>query len=137
MLSTRCPPTATLLFLAAVSAWFVADRYVDLGFYRLGGGEGVEVGLNLLILVTLVLVTGASVVRSWQSKSVEWPTILAGLVLLLLSEVAWRLFIAPLPLNGFKLVAVVMDLATPLVALLGIVAAIGEWRTSKVINSAR
>jgi len=137
MLSTRWPSTATLLFLAAVSAWFVANRYVDLGFYRLGAGQGVEVGLNLLILGNLLLVTGASVVRSWQSKSLEWPTIVVGLILLLLFDVAWRLLIAPLPLNAFKLAALVMDLATPLVAVLGIVAAIGEWRMSTPVSSAR
>jgi hypothetical protein len=128
MVLNRQPSIVTLLFFVVFAAWFVADRYAPVGFYRLNVAGAVELALALLVLSSFAAVISASLIRSWRARAVEWMTLGAAAVLLVSAELAWRFIVAPLPMNGFKVAAIVMDMGTPIVALLGLIAAIAEWR---------
>ena len=128
MLTNRRPAFVTWIFLPSVAASRTQAAYVNVGFYRHQLGPVAEASLTLLFLVCFAAVLAASLRRSARGRAFEWPIPLIAFASFLATDLIWRWLVDPLPLQGFKIVAVVLDAATPLVAALGIAAALAEWR---------
>ena len=122
------PAPLTLLFYVAFAASYVQDRYTSPDFYPWIAGEFFEIGLGLLTLTAFLVLTLGAFIRSVRAGGFPWWHMTAAIGALMTAEVVWRFGVNGLPGMGFKDVALVIDVAKPIVAALGVAAIIAERR---------
>lgn len=112
----------------AFALWFTATRYSPPSFYSWLLSPAVTAALAFttvaLFLAVLVLVGW----RALKARSFPWLDAAVVLSAVVGFDLLWRFFLSPLAWNAFKLTSIALDIATPLIVVLGIVAAFNLWR---------
>jgi hypothetical protein len=122
------PTRLTLVFFAAFAASFVQDRYTSPDIYRWVAGDMFQAALDLLILAAfLVVVLGASI-RSLRHRLLPWAHAASAFFALVTAELIWRYGVNSLPGMSFKDVAIALDIAKPIVLMLGLASILSERR---------
>lgn len=117
-------------FLVWFALWFVAGRYIGFGFYRFEVSEGVRVDFGLTTLLAVLALVLMPFVRPEPQQSTRWSYLLLCLVLLIIVELAWRLVVSELHWEIGKVLSIALDISTPALLALGVIAAATEWRLS-------
>ena len=128
---TNRPSALTIAFYLAFALWFTEERYAATGLYAglfgwLFGWHFGVIAANLLrvaIVVTLLSVAALVVRRSIRSGKL--PLLDASIlgVAIIGADLFWRFYLSPYAWDAFKLASVVIDLASPLIVVLGVFAA--------------
>ena len=124
---TNRPSALTIAFYLAFAPWFTEERYTGGGIYAgLFGWHFGVIAANLLrvaIVVTLLSVAALVVRRSIRSGKL--PLLDASIlgVAIIGADLFWRFYLSPYAWDAFKLASVVIDLASPLIVVLGVFAA--------------
>jgi hypothetical protein len=114
----------TVLFGIAFSFWLAADSYT--GFYV---GFALPVSLGKIGLLLCVLGLIAIGIRDWRAAALS---VGLGALLLALADRLWKYAIHPTA--AFKLIAVALLMATPLIVGLGVLVL---WRNWQRLQKAR
>lgn len=122
-------------FAAGAGIWAVTDRYVDL--FPVGDGFAVVL---LRCTVVLMLLCAVVLIGMWTYQSVRTRGFPRGMIVLagtlVSAELFWRFLAHGLPLNGYKVVALAVLFAQPLLAALGVAAVILAVRDMRSLEGA-
>jgi hypothetical protein len=121
------PSSITFIFYLAFAAWFAALRYQAPSFYHDIVGGWLEIALNLTIVIALAALLIVVVIRAFRRRGRPWTHLLIIIGAIGVAEFIWRLGISRGP-PDFKLVGMFFDVGTPLVAALGILSFVFEFR---------
>jgi hypothetical protein len=127
MQSKKRPHGATIAFFIAAAASFVAQWYVGIA-HRFPVGPALSLLMLLLVLGALI----PSLMRTIRFRAWEWRPAATAFAALAAVELIWRWFLSPFP-DVYKLVALVIFSAEPVIIGLGIVVIIAEWRRHRQI----
>lgn len=121
------PKVFTLAFYIAIALWFTATRYSGPGFYAWQVASVVQDVLGVAIFGVLLVVVALVVRRSIRVAIFPWVdlAVLAGAIIGF--DLVWRLC-RSLAWDAFKLTSIVLDIATPLIVALGLIAVSAELR---------
>lgn len=121
--TARLARVITLAFSLALGLWVAADRYVGLSGV---GTSALRVAADATAAV--MVMSAAALLAVWayrffrnRSMPVDAVIFVGAMVG---AELLWRFVVHDLPDNGFKLVAVALFFAQPLIAILGVAAAV-------------
>lgn len=117
-------------FFVWFALWFVAGRYVSVDFYRLTLGEAAQIGLELFTPLVALALMIVPFMRARAKRSSRWSNAILCIGLLAIVEVVWRMTNA-LPWDFAKGLGIILDVATPALLALGMVAVVAEWRTRR------
>lgn len=132
-MSMRSKPL-TVAFYVAFALWFTAIRYSSPSFY---GWLLAPVVGKVLALGTIALFFIVVVLAAWRGvKVASFPWVEAAVIgcAIIGFDLFWRFYLSPFAWDAFKLTSIVLDIATPLLATLGLFAVSGELgRPFKVV----
>lgn len=119
------PKSSTLAFYVAFALWFTAMSYSGPGFYAWQLAAIVQDILGLAMFGLFFVVAALVVRRSLKLTTFPWLdiTVVAGAIVA--SELVWR-FYRTLAWDAFKLASFGLDIATPLIVVLGLIAVNSE-----------
>lgn len=126
-MSMRTKPL-TLAFYVTFTLWFTAISYSSPSVY---GWLLAPVVGTVLTLGTIAIFFIAVVLAAWRAvKVASFPWLEAALIgcAIIGFDLFWRFYLSPFTLDAFKLASMVLDIATPLIATLGLLAVSGELR---------
>lgn len=110
-------------FCVGIGIWVVTDRYVGL----FPPGDAVA-SILLRCSVAVMYLCAAILGGMWARHSLRTRTLPVGMIVLaatlIAAELFWRFVARDLPLNSFKVVAMVVLVAQPAVAAAGVAAAV-------------
>lgn len=126
-MSARAKPF-TIAFYIAFALWFTATRYSSPGFYGwlLAPIAGNVLGLSTTALFFAVVVLAAR--RAVREASFPWLDVAVVGCAIIGFDLFWRYYLSPLAWDAFKLTSIAIDIATPLIAALGLAAVVSELR---------
>ena len=126
VVSTRTKPL-TVAFYVIFALWFTATRYSSPDFYGwlLAPLVGDVLVLCTIGLFSVIVVLAAR--RGFRTASFPWLDATAIGCAIIGFDLFWRFYLSPFAWDAFKLTSVGLDMATPIIATLGMVAAVGEW----------
>ena len=91
-------------------------------------GEIFQTALDLLILAAFFVVLSGALIRSLRHRRFPWAHAAFAFAALVSAELIWRYGVNNLPGMGFKDVAIALDIAKPIVLILGLAAILSERR---------
>ena len=122
------PKPFTVAFYVAFALWFTATRYSGPSFYSWLVAPVVETALGLgtvaLFLITLIVAAR----RAVRTRSFPWLDLAVIGCAILGFDLFWRFYLSPLAWDAFKLTSIAIDIATPLIAALGLAAVVSKFR---------
>jgi hypothetical protein len=119
------PKTSTLAFYVAFALWFTAMSYSGPGFYAWQLAPIVQDVLGLAMFGVFFVVAVLVVRRSLRRATFPWLDIAVVAGAIVGFEVVWR-FCRTLAWDAFKLASLGLDISTPLIFLLGLIAVSAE-----------
>ena len=122
------PNPSVIGFYVAFALWFTATRYSAPSFYSWLIAPAAQSALSI---VTIVLCPTAIVLatrRALRDGSLPWLDLAVVGCTLLGFDLFWRFYLSPLAGDAFKLTSIAVDIATPLIAALGVVAVVREFK---------
>jgi hypothetical protein len=120
---TNRPSALTIAFYLVFALWFTEERYTGVDIYGWHFGAIAANLLRVAIVVTLLSVAALVVRRSIRSgKLLLLDASILG-VAIIGADLFWRFYLSPYAWYAFKLASVVIDLASPLIVVLGVFAA--------------
>lgn len=125
---TKRTKPLTVAFYIAFALWFTATRYSSPGFY---GWLLAPVVGNVLMFGTIALffmVVVLAVRRGVKATSFPWLDAAIIACAIIGFDLFWRFYLSPFAWDAFKLASIVLDMATPIIVALGLVAVVGELR---------
>lgn len=126
-MSARAKPF-TIAFYVAFALWFTATSYSSPGFYGwlLAPIVGNILGFSLIALFLVVVVLAGR--RAVREASFPWLDLAVVGCAIIGFDLFWRFYLSPLAWDAFKLTSIAVDVATPLIAALGLAAVVYELR---------
>ncbi|MCJ8159940.1 hypothetical protein, partial [Sphingomonas sp. LaA6.9] len=126
-MSMRSKPL-TVAFYIAFALWFTAIRYSSPGFYGwlLAPVVGTVLTLGTIALFFMVVVLAAR--RGVRAASFPWLNAAVIACAIIGFDLFWRFYLSPFAWDAFKLTSILLDMATPIIAALGLAAVVGELR---------
>ena len=122
---SRRPKASTLAFYVAFALWFTAMSYSGPSFYAWKLAPIVQDVLGLAIFGLFVIVAALVLRRSFRAAAFPWLDITVVAGALVGSELVWR-FCRSLAWDAFKFASLALDIAAPLIVVLGLMAASAE-----------
>ena len=118
-------------YYVAFALWFTAIRYSAPAFYSRLLSPAMAAALVLAVVASFIAVLAQVGWRALKARSLPWldAAVLVGAVVAF--DLFWRLFLSPLHWDAFKLISIAVDVATPLIVVLGLAAAFSLWRPRK------
>lgn len=115
-------------YYVAFAVWFTATRYSAPTFYSWLLSPSVTAALTFATVALFIAVLVLVGRRAFKARSLPWldATVLVGALIGL--DLFWRFYLSPFTLDAFKLTSMTVDIATPLIVVLGLAAAFGLWR---------
>lgn len=126
-MSKRVTPL-TIAFYVAFALWFTATGYSSPAFY---GWLLAPVAGTVLMFSTVTLFLMVVVLVARQgAKTASFPWLDAAVVACAIVgfDLFWRFYLSPFAGNAFKLTSIVLDIATPAIAVLGLAAVVSRLR---------
>lgn len=122
------PQALTVVFYLAFAVWFTAIRYGSPSFYSWLLAPVAQTILNVGMFGLFCLSVILAVTRGLGTHSIPWiDAAITGCALVGL-DLFWRLYLSRLAWEAIKLTSMALDIATPLVACLGVAALTIELR---------
>jgi hypothetical protein len=87
-----------------------------------------QAALDLLILAAFLVVVFGALIRSLRHRRFPWAHAASAFFALVTAELIWRYGVNSLPGMGFKDVAIALDIAKPIVLMLGLASILSERR---------
>ena len=119
------PNASTLAFYLAFAVWFTATRYSGPGFYAWQLAPVVQDALGVAMFGVFFVVTVLVVRRSIRTVTFPWLDVAVVAGAIVGFDLLWR-FCRSLAWDAFKLTSFVLDVATPLIVVLGLMALSAE-----------
>ena len=118
----------TVAFYVAFALWFTGTRYNLPGFYDWLLAPVVGTGLMLGTIALFVMVVVLAVRRGLKVALFPWldAVVIAGAMIGF--DLFWRFYLSPFAWDAFKFTSMVLDIATPIILVLGVAAVLSEWR---------
>ena len=128
---TNRPSALTIAFYLAFAPWFTEERYTGGGIYAglfgmiFAGLFGMIVAnlLKLVVVASFLLIIALVVRRSIRAGSLPWRDASIFSLAIIGTDLFWRFYLSPYAWDAYKLASVVIDLASPLIVVLGVFAA--------------
>jgi len=122
--------TLTIAFYVAFALWFTATRYGPPGLY---GRFLAPTVVNILYFCPILLffiIAALAVRRAVRAASFPRLEVAAAGCAIVGSELFWRFYLSPHAWDAFKLTSIAFDLATPVIAALGLAVVVRELKQS-------
>jgi hypothetical protein len=126
-MSARAKPF-TVAFYIAFALWFTATRYNSPNFYDWAFAPIVGNVLGLCTVALFFVIVGLAVRRAVRAASFPWLDVAVVGAAIIGFDLFWRFYLSPLAWDAFKLTSIALDIATPLIAALGLAAVVSELR---------
>ena len=120
---TNRPSALTIAFYLALAPWFTEERYTGGGIYAGLFGMIVANLLKLVVVASLLLIIALVVRRSIRAGSLPWRDASIFSLAIIGTDLFWRFYLSPNAWDAFKLASALIDLASPLIVVLGVFAA--------------
>jgi hypothetical protein len=116
----------TLAFYIGFALWFTATRYSSPSFYAwlLAPAVGVVLALGTIALFFVVVIVSAR--RGFVMASIPWADAAVIVCATIGFDLFWRFYLSPFAWDAFKLISILLDVATPMILALGLAAVVGE-----------
>ena len=121
------PTALATVFFIAFAAWATSASYQGPGFYGWVLGQTAQSALMLVTFGTFLAVAFVALLRALRHNVFPWGDGLVAGGALVCAELLWRFWISRGPAD-LKLIGAILDVATPLIVVLGILAFVAEFR---------
>ena len=117
-----------IAFYVAFALWFTATRYSSPGFYNWVFARSVGDILSVSTIMLFFMVVALAAWRAVEAASFPWLDVAVVGGSVVGSDLFWRYYPSPHAWDAFKLTSIVFDIATPLIAAMGMAVLVSELR---------